>query len=381
MGRWTKAELALHQRKDPAIFQAIKWVNEGRRTNRNAIPGANPVVGSLWSQFNRLKLEDGLLFRSYESADGGVEHLQLCIPRKMVKDILELLHDTPTAGHLGTKKTTERVVARFYWNGWRQDVEDYYRSCTICGERNAPTEMPRQKLGTSASGYPMEHVAIDVVGPLPTTAQGNRFILVVNDYFTKWPEAYAIPNHEAETIARKLINEWISRYGVMQYLHTDKGREFESKIFQTMTDTLGVCKTITTPYHPQSDGLVEQCNRTLKDMLSKIINQNQKDWDLWIPHVLMAYRPAVHASTGITTPHRLLFGREARIPVDLLVEGVDSNHVNSNDASCYVQETKERFQQVHSGALMPGSNFANSNFAISNCSFQQIKTLHHTRTR
>ena len=80
----------------------------------------------------------------------------------------------------------------------------------------------------------MERVAMDVVGPLPKTNFGNRFNLAVNDYFTKWPEAYAITKHESDTIARKLVEEWIPRYGVMQHLHIDQGREFESKILQTM---------------------------------------------------------------------------------------------------------------------------------------------------
>lgn len=108
----------------------------------------------------------------------------------------------------------------------------------------------------------MERVAIDVVGPLPSTTSGNRFILVVVDYFTRWPEAYAIPNQEARTIAQKLVDEWVCRYGVMQMLHTDKGKNFESRIFKEMTDILGIKKTRTTPYHPQSNGLVEIMNRT-----------------------------------------------------------------------------------------------------------------------
>ena len=126
----------------------------------------------------------------------------------------------------------------------------------------------------------MERVAMDVVGPIPKTNCGNRFSLVINDYFTKWPAAYAITNHVAETIARRLVEEWISRYVVMQHLHTNQGREFESNILQTMCKMLGVKKTRTTPYQLQSDGLVERCNRTLKDMLAKLINSSQNDWDV-----------------------------------------------------------------------------------------------------
>ena len=95
------------------------------------------------------------------------------------------IHDSPTSGHLGVQKTSERVQAHYYWKGWRQDVEDHCRSCKKCGERNAPDKLPRARLGTCPSGYPMERVAMDVVGPLPKTNFGNRFNLAINYYFTK----------------------------------------------------------------------------------------------------------------------------------------------------------------------------------------------------
>ena len=103
----------------------------------------------------------------------------------------------------------------------------------------------------------------------------------------------------------------------MQYLRTDQGREFE--VFQALYKLLGIKKTRTTPYHPQSDGLMERNNRTIKDILSKVVNDNRDDWDEWIPHVLLAYRTAVQSSTGFT-PHKMLVAREARIPMDVMVE-------------------------------------------------------------
>ena len=135
-----------------------------------------------------------------------------------------------------------------------------------CAERNDPPKKSRSPLIVEQSGYPMERVAIDIIGPLPKTNNGNRYILVAVDYFTRWPEAYAIPNQEARTIAQTLVDEWVCRYGVMQRLHTDQGRNFESDVFKEITNILGIKKTRTTPYHPQSDGMVERMNRTLKNI-------------------------------------------------------------------------------------------------------------------
>lgn len=84
----------------------------------------------------------------------------------------------------------------------------------------------------------------------------NRYILVIADYFNKWVEAFSIPYQQAETVAKCLVNEVISRYGVPTYIHSDQGRQSESELYQEVCFLLGIKKTRTTLYHPQSDGMV-----------------------------------------------------------------------------------------------------------------------------
>ena len=103
------------------------------------------------------------------------------------------------------------------------------------------------------------------------------------DYFTKWPEAYSLPNQEAITVAVVLVKEYVCRFGVPLFIHSDQGRNFESKVFQEMCELLGMKKTRTTALHPQSGGLVEQINRTLESQLSKFVDKNQRDWDHFLP--------------------------------------------------------------------------------------------------
>ena len=107
----------------------------------------------------------------------------------------------------------------------------------------------------------MERVAEDIAGPLPCTLRGNRYILVAMDYFSKWPEAYGIPDHEAETVAGVLVRVFFSRFGIPGELHSDQGREFQSKVFRQCCELLGVHQTCTTPLHPPSDCMVERFNR------------------------------------------------------------------------------------------------------------------------
>ena len=104
----------------------------------------------------------------------------------------------------------------------------------------------------------METIACDIMDALTQTDNGNVYILVNMDYFTKWVEAFALPNHTAQTVAKKRVTEWICRYGIPLHLHSDQDRNFESNLFQEMCNLLDIRKTRTTPYHPQSDGQVER---------------------------------------------------------------------------------------------------------------------------
>lgn len=144
----------------------------------------------------------------------------------------------------------------------------------------------------------MERLAVDILGELPETEQGSRYILVIADYFTKWTECFPMRNMETTTIAKILVEEVITRFGIPRTIHSDQGSQFESKLFQEVCQLLNITRTRMTPYHPQSDGMLERFNRTLTD-------------------VLMAYRSAEHETTGMT-PNKLMLGREVSTPLDLI---------------------------------------------------------------
>ena len=135
------------------------------------------------------------------------------------------------------------------------------------------------------------------------------------DYFTKWPEAYALPDQGAETIADALVGGMISRFGAAESIHSDQGRNFESRVFAALCSRLDMQKSRTTPLHPQSDGLVERFHRCMEQQLAIVSAEHQRDWDNHLPLVLMAYRSAVQESTSCT-PALLMLGRELRTPAD-----------------------------------------------------------------
>jgi transposase InsO family protein len=192
-------------------------------------------------------------------------------------------------------------------------------------------------------GTPFERIAFDIAGPFPVTDSGNKYIMVVIDYFSKWPEAYGLPNQEAVTVSKALIKNWICRYGLPLEMHSEQGRNFESNVFQGVCELLGVRKTRMTPLHPQSDEMVERFNRTMEQHLSKVVDQHQRDWDRHLPLFLLAYRAAIHETTH-QTPAKILFGQELRLPCDL---SFGSPARVPKDVSSYVYKLQEAMHSIH----------------------------------
>ena len=168
-------------------------------------------------------------------------------------------------------------------------------------------------------------------------------MLVVTDVFSKWVEAFAIPSTGAEVITNKLVKEVICRYGVPEGLHSDQGANLRGEVVQKICDKLGIHRTQTSAYHPQGNGHVERFNRTIAAMLAKHVNKNQKDWDTHIPQVLMAYRTAVHESTGFS-PYHLVFGRSPKLPLDIMLGRVTDDE-KATSLPEYVQDLHRSLEE------------------------------------
>ena len=211
----------------------------------------NKPIKTYWSQWVCLSLRNGVLCCPWESEAGDEVRWQFVIPSSLRNDILHELHTMETMGHLGVNKMLKRVKERFYWPGCTKDVKDWCRACDLCASRERPTCTPRVPLRTYNVGAPLERVALDILGPLPDSDRGNKYALIIGDYFSKWTEAYMIPNQEAMNVARALVEEFVVRFVILRQIHSDQGRNFESKVFQEMCKLLGMYKTRTTPLHPQ----------------------------------------------------------------------------------------------------------------------------------
>jgi len=269
---------------------------------------------------------------------GTVEY-RLCIPRHMASDIIKRNHNDMVAGHLGLKKTYGRISAKYYWNGCYSDVRDWIGSCTDCNMRKG---RPDEKIGGHfpiTVNRPWQIMGTDIMGPFPKTKNGHRYILTFTDHFTKWVEAFPIEKADAVTIAKHYVEDIICRHGAPEQLLSDRGKAFIGQVMQEVNKLMDVRAINTSPYKPSTNGLTERFNKTLVEMLSMYVESKQKDWDIYIPYVVFAYRTAPHASTN-ETPFYLLYGRDARYPSDLM-EVLPNEDTNRN-----VEEYKQELTQT-----------------------------------
>ena len=148
----------------------------------------------LLQQWEQLTIQHGMLYRKYENPQGNQLHLQLIVSTEQQSSILHEIHGGRMVGHLGKDRTFKKLQEHFYWQGYSQSVKEWCWNCPHCAARKKPNQKQRAPLQKVERGYPLQMIAADIVGPLPKSKLGNKYILVVSDYFKKWEEAYGIPN-------------------------------------------------------------------------------------------------------------------------------------------------------------------------------------------
>ena len=253
-------------------------------------------------------IDNGILY--YEGGDTP-EKRRLVVPKHLQSQVLDEQHDGIFAGHFGYKRMYSRLKPYYYWKGMSSDILKKCESCVDCASVQGQGFKGRPPLVNIPVGGPFECIGMDFV-ELDQSADGNRYALVLQDYLTKWPEVYAVANRKAETVAACLV-DLIWRHGVPSRIIHDRAAEFLSEVIQETAHLMGMTQLPTSGGHPQTNGLVERFNRTLKQMLSKLVNKNGRNWDKMLGGVLFAYRSTPHQSTGMS-PFYLLYGRDPKLP-------------------------------------------------------------------
>ena len=154
----------------------------------------------------------------------------LVVPAPLQGEVLKLCHDVKTSGHLGRDKTLERLKRAFFWYHMSRDSQVYIMSCEVCNRNKKPSRKQKARLGCYHAGYPMERVHLDILGgPFTTSEDGNSYILMMYDQFSKWLECEALPVQSAELIAKKFVTKFIATFGCPLEVHTDQGQKILSR--------------------------------------------------------------------------------------------------------------------------------------------------------
>src|SRR5947199_10744166 len=228
--------------------------------------------------------------------------------------ILFMTHNHETGGHFGVDTTYNKIADRYYWKGMYDDIKGYVKSCDTCQRRGQKGE--KSYLNPIEVGEPFERIGIDFVGPLERTKRRNRYILVVTDYLTKWPEAKAMKEVTAENVVKFIYEGIICRHGCPKIILSDRGTHFRNKLVEELCEKFKIKHKLSSPYHPQTNGLVKRFNRTLCESLAKVSLKNN-NWNLYIALTLFVYRTTKHSTTKIEL-FFMVYRRSARLPIDSL---------------------------------------------------------------
>lgn len=247
----------------------------------------------------------GLVLARREGADFPV----WVVPELIRTELVALAHEQ---GHLGTDKTMVRLQGAGWWPEMREDVERYVNNCLTCAANNPDAKTAKALLGHQRISGPWSKLQMEFIGPLPQTAQGNRYCLVISDNFTKWVEAFPARNNTASATAKILVEHVFSQWGVPKEIDSDHGQRFVGEVTKGVCQALGIKQKLHITGHFQKPGSAEGPNQPLKTALRKLVNQQRKDWDQKLPLVLLALRGAM--ASHVPSPQKLPPATDSKLP-------------------------------------------------------------------
>lgn len=229
-------------------------------------------------------------------------------------------HYHPLGGHFAFANTLNRIGQKFYWESMNKDIFNFIKECTKCQE-HGPKLINEKAYPVSVPVTPFAQLGVDIKHVI-TSQTGHKYIIVAIDYLTKYVEARALLVQTSSEIASFIYEEIIIRHGCPKIIITDNGRPFISDLIKITCKQFGIKQKTISPYHSQSNGLVERFNRTIDSILKKRSLEEKNNWQEILPAALFAYRSIKQATTG-QSPFFLMYGYEPNTPFDNSTKPLD----------------------------------------------------------
>ena len=271
----------------------------------------------------------------------------LVIPHTLKHAAMYISHNSNLNFHSGYTKTLYRAEEFFYWPSMRQDLKEYCRSCLVC-QKISPyntIKAPLQTYNTPIA--PGVHLGIDIVGPLPETEKGNKYIFSVIDHFSRFLQTYPIPNIRKETIVECLI-DYINKFSIPLHVTVDNGTQFHSQLFKEVCDLFKTKIHYTTSFHPQSNSYIERSHRSIKKaLISALEHSSLNQWEDYLSYVTLALNTSYHSSIN-EIPFFLFFGRDAILPLsDIIKTGASYDYIGGNVKEEMSNKIKKAYEKAH----------------------------------
>src|SRR2546429_389579 len=229
-----------------------------------------------------------------------------------METVLYMVHNHEMREHFGIDATYNKIAERYYWKRMYEDTKEYVKFCDNCQRRGQ--KGGKSYLNPIEVREPFERIGIDFVGPLEKTRRGNRYILMITDYLTKWPKAKAMKDAMATNVVKFIYEVIICKHGCPKIILSDRGTHFRNKLVEELCEKFEIKHKLSAPYHPQTNRLVERFNHILCESLAKV-SEKENQWDEHIEQVLFAYWTTKHVTTK-RTPFFMTYGREATLPIN-----------------------------------------------------------------
>lgn len=263
-------------------------------------------------------LKDGVLVRK------RTEKTLIVVPESLVKCVIRNYHSKPTSGHLGVRKTLDKISKIYWWPNIKRNVQYFIKSCMPCQYCKPLYKKPVGEMRTIESSKPNEILAADWMGPFPPSAEKKyQYLLVLCDHFSKF--VFLFPTvHANNRTLRAIVNHIFCVFGSWERFMSDNGPQFISEKFRDFLKTWNIVQTLCSPYHAQAN-FVERTNRNLKSMLSCFHSADHTHWPDYLNEFQFALNSVTHDSTGFT-PALLFIGRELTGPGDNAVLTLPNSH-------------------------------------------------------